>query len=300
MSNPQQVLTGAGPLPSMAELKSLGIRNQPHTPDIAQCRIFLQGVSKVGKSNFLAGIPSSLILDIRGGAHSLLGQRAHVLPIKDYVHYKTAIDTLISLKQSGRSPYSVISIDVGNEWQALVANNLAKEFRVKYFSDIGQSGWERLRDETTGALTRLWEAGYGWVVTAHLVPKVINEQHVYQPSIRGSLLEFLYNDPEIIAVLTKVTSETPQTKPEERNIAGTKMMIDVPVMDTTGQPIMNRKSLFTLDARSVNDAKCGGSRVPIDETITYNPYTVLAPEYGYDKLAERYNVARSRMLNPAQ
>lgn len=297
MTNPQQVVSGAGPLPSLAELKALGIQNRPHPPELPRCRMFLSGVSKVGKSNFLAGVPNSLILDIRGGSHSLLGQRAHVLPIKDYAHLKVAVETLITLKKSGRSPYSVVSIDVGNEWQSMVSQNLAKEFNVKYFSDIGQSGWERLRDETTSVLTRLHEAGYGWIVTAHLVSKLINEQTVYQPAIRGSLLEFLYNDPEIIAVLTKTTREVLRTTREKKAVLGTEMEVETPLLGPDGRQLVDRTVQFCLDARSTNDAKCGGSRVPIDETIVYGAWTPAAPIYGYDLLKQRYDVARTMITS---
>lgn len=279
-----------------SEMAGLGVMTRPDPPPFERTRLLLMSRPKGGKTTLLGGMPDTCILDFRGGAHSIMRQRAHYIPIKSYDHYRQVIDTLIDLKQNGKSPYKRIALDVGGEWVELIGGFVVSEYNetasepAATIGEVGQkgAGWGRQRQIAVGDLGDIYRAGYGWVVTVHMSERVINEQIVLQAVMPPGIMDVLYQEPELLGVLSKTELEVPIYQEKTINLPGGKTRT---TKVETGE--MQRTVKYRLDMRSVNEAKYGGSRVQMDEVLEIPN---VKDGYGCDVLAQAYEARRREML----
>lgn len=279
----QQVMAGGKPTdggPKIPQqLRELGARRKPNPPSLARCRILLLGRPKDGKTTLIGSDRRNFIISIGGGAHSIAKQRAPVIEVRDYSHCEEVIATLIALKGTKDiADIETIWIDTGPHYLEMLGREITNEYnegkpREDHASDIGEVGWEgsgwgKMRTRFVARLAMIYEAGFGWGVTGHIVDREVQDAATKQTQVVSTaafspkVREWLYAEPELIMTLTKVSDEREKKRIIRRG--GRDIAVDDGV---------ERLTKYYVDLRNGNsDPGVGGSRVAIDEVIELQEY----------------------------
>lgn len=281
------------------QLKKLGAVTKPKPPKLSRCKIVLMSRYGHGTTTFLGSNRNLVILDVGGEGHSILHQQACRIPIKDYDHYFETLAALCTLKKQGDCPYDMICFDRGGKWVDMLCRQIVKEWNegrgdddADGAQDIGEVGMKgaghaKLRNRVVAHLDMVFESGFGWCVTPHLVDRVVNEEIVSELAMFPGIRDYLMSTADLRLTLTRIATTEDVTKVVKKVIGGKERKVEV----NAGE---QRVKKYILDVESVDDARRGDSRVSIRDRIklpTYNskskPSKLL-----WDVLNEVYEAAR--------
>lgn len=171
-------------------------------PPFPRLRFFWTGPTKVGKTTLVAGMPNSLLIDLEGGAHSLVNPRAAVVWCPVYSdaemkpeHEKIAAErdvVLVSLegvmKQLGElankpdTPVQHVIFDSIDWLQDMAIKRLNKEYADRFRDNVtdireykasakGSGGYQIVFERVLSFHRQLTLWGYGWSQIGHITEK---------------------------------------------------------------------------------------------------------------------------------
>jgi hypothetical protein len=287
--NPTAQLTG-----SLAEAwGKLEVTNSAMPPPLPKCRVFLTGEPGTMKTTLCSQIPTALLIDLEGGAHSAVAPVAHRIwvPVYQERQITTArrdiakrsnrniaslegvLDLLRREARDGNTSFECVVFDSGDRLQDLVIEQLSAELG-KDVREAGHegSGWRKVRDRFMNIVREVADLGYGCWVTGHLITKTKTiggiDKEETRPAMTPGIFGSLVGDCELNLITFK------ESKFERGKGNVTKFGI---LSDNTQR---KRSSEFQLKARVRLPDVIGD--VPIErayETL-YNAYESARAELG--------------------
>lgn len=173
--------------------------------------MLLHGQVGCGKTTFVASIPNSLIFDFENKATSVRFKKPGRLIMfrETYLDYAKVIEELLVDARAGSLPFRTIVFDPVTTLVNLVRTGLSIQYRqsglLKGPRDIAAfgkdgAGWGDVNYVVADMFTKLHNAGYGWVATAHMLPvwrKTRDSTTLdWESVLNAGVLKFLYKDCE--------------------------------------------------------------------------------------------------------
>lgn len=261
-------------------------------PPAGALRMYIVGEVGKGKTTFLCSVPRSLVLDFgRKTDHIDFDVAGRViLPVWSYPMEK--IEEIHSiLYQEGvdnRRSFDMIVYDDVAAYQRMVIDHLSKTVAdgksIKEYGKKGK-GWDLVNDWLIGRWQLVMQAGYGWMVSGHLQPRILGEgadatqvwEHVVSPGVRKYLLGQCHytgecvreNEPYNVTVVKKIGKDS-------RNVVEQRW-----------------RSHYFLDMETARDPD--SQRIEARQHITLdNPKIEIPQGKGWEAFATEYDRAVKR------
>lgn len=294
------------------QLRALGAIGRPNPPVLSRCKCVLKARYGHGKTALIGGSAENVILDLQNGGHSIPRQRALVIPVPSYERLVDAIATLVALRKTDKNcPYRMVWIDTGIDLQRLLCRQIVDEWNSdisdtsKQVDDIGDTwggrgGYSRAVQRALVLLDQLYEAGYGWGVTVHLVDATaqvpneqgrLEEQVITKANLFPSFTDGLMPMVDQRITITRLTTEK-QGYREVETPAGKVKVAD-------GSP--KEVTEFHIDFESVGDKRQGASRLCIPR-VTCEPYKSNNPAKPtmWDRVNDAYELGRKALVEQTE
>lgn len=175
-----------------------------------QLRMCILGLPNSGKTEFCCSIPNTLILDLAGHANMVprIHEGSHIERVTDIVTLMNIVDELVEAKK--HKPWSTVVIDDGDilmDWMIQYLSTHPKYNpglkradgvldELWSITDFGQGGkgWYIVRNEIIErTISRLSDAGYGWVITGNMSQKQRQDgdqvEKYLKPVMAGSVID---------------------------------------------------------------------------------------------------------------
>lgn len=199
-------------------LKMEGVSVEACFPPASRLRLFLQAPVGEGKTTFGCSVPRSILFDFENKATAVL-RRA---PGSIVVHkpngegYDRIVDMLVA--DAEHRPFDTVIFDPIKSYVGMQRATLTREYKAKGLitgkvEDIvdgykrGGAGWDTINRKICDQLTRLYQAGYGWIVTAHAMQILIGDgkdsQYVWTCKVNEGVREYLHREAEYTGMLNR-------------------------------------------------------------------------------------------------
>lgn len=250
--------------------KTLGAITGSQPPDLLDCRFFIYGKPKTGKTTFLSSFPETLIIDLEGGGHSVPNPAAARIWVPGYMDtdlttemreiarkrnrpiasLQAVLNKLESEAKAGTPAFRHIVFDSADSLQELVMIQMSKE-KGKDIREYGQgSGWGLMAERCVGLAQRLGRLGYGWSMTGHYQLELVevggSNVEVCRPTITPKFYRTLGKEVEYILEMTRNLGPLDQTTKTRR--------VEVYLVS---QPMEPRREDFASGGRVTLPAKVG-------------------------------------------
>ncbi len=195
-----------------AALARLGaVRDWSPTP-LQQSRIWITGLSGVGKTNFVMSNPEAFVFDFEHNCRDVVRPQAAYLEITDHKHFQEAYDWLLKDvdPKTGPRTYSHLVFDTFDKLKPLIIQRLTDDWNARRRSGRGEiqnimrdtdgrQAYDLLQEHMIGLLTTVQQAGYGWTVVGHSVNKEVRDDNDNmkirtQATLPPSLIAPLYRE----------------------------------------------------------------------------------------------------------
>jgi len=199
---------------------SLGVRSGWNPTPLNKARIWLVAPPAEGKTTLVTSNPKALVLDLEDRAGDIINSRATYVHYPDMKGYLNLITELCKDKKAGKSYFDTIVIDTVDAFIDQSIPYLTEKYSSKC-EDIreyagGKGGWFKMRDLLMSNLQELTLAGYGWVVTSHVIDKELgegnNKRIVRCPSVMDSVRKALNNTCHLIGTMVLKDHKVKVTK----------------------------------------------------------------------------------------
>jgi hypothetical protein len=267
---------------------ALGATSGFNPPKANESVMVVLGLAGAGKSTFAASIPDSLHISFQEhGASSILGGRAPHIVIKGYEEYQKLKRQLLEDARKKTSPFQSITIDTVDEWfENCFCDKIIADFNSKQAGrnarHIGEAGAEGRGYSDAAALLKaeikdLEEAGYGLLLTGHLIEKTITVQGEKRTVQRTLLPDSAFR---VLKVLAYIKAQI-----QTVTITTEKKMINGKVATITLNPSTYKRScqLAVISEDSGSEVK---KRLPHLKTLIDLP-----PQDGWSAFEKEYNDA---------
>ena len=165
------------PLPD----KYAKLTRAPGIPDTGRLRLFLQGKVASGKTFFACSWPRTAILDFENKTSAVRrrGPGTHIFQFKTAKEYDDLIEMLVADGVAGHPAFDTVAFDTVEAFRNLRRRAITEEYRnlkkLKGPGDITDyksegAGWSILNADINNTFERIYQAGYGWMALAHVVP----------------------------------------------------------------------------------------------------------------------------------
>lgn len=217
--------------------QKLGATREFAPPALEQCRLFVLGESKTGKTTLVSGMEGCLILDFEGGGHSVPNSKAYRIWVPVYSQQEVTPDlqavaartkrTIVALEtvmgqlerdaKSGKPVFQHVVFDSGDRLQELCMARLS----VEKGRDIrehagGKGGWALVAERCLSFPRRLYSLGYGWTVIGHLktVTKELGDRVIEKerPAIIPGFYGGLKAEADYILGVSRAVNYNPATR----------------------------------------------------------------------------------------
>lgn len=167
--------------------------------------VLLAGIPKIGKSEFCAQSPNTLILDTQNGYNAHPGVLRY--PLTKWTDLKTVVRQLRNSDASEK--YRNIAIDVVNDAWDLCTNYICQQNGVQKIKDIpyGQ-GYKDRDQEFEQTLREIINLNYGLILTCHVKETPIdssddNQVSILAPDLDKRCLPIVNSLVDVIGVITQ-------------------------------------------------------------------------------------------------
>ena len=193
--------------------------------------ILLAGMPKIGKSEFCAQSPKTLILDFENGYN--FHPNVMKVSITKWSDVKLVVRQLE--KVEAREKYENVAIDTLNEAWELCTNFICAQNGVQKLGDIPYGrGYKDRDDEFSSILRKIITLNYGLIVTCHIKERTIGSQNDIDivsvaPDLDKRCLPIINGLVDIIGIITQTWNEAGEserwlmTKATPTITAGTRM-----------------------------------------------------------------------------
>ena len=221
----QVVPSHAQTLPKAYE--KFNISDAFNAPDPEKLFIMLLGFSGSGKTTFCRSIPGSLVIGFqRHSGDAVLGSKGHAVEVFSWSQWEELRTQLITDATHNKAPFNTVCIDTMDEWFKVCCEKVIAEYNAKYHKNvlvIGDVGREGMGYGLVAGLMveealKLYNAGFGVVLTGHLVERDITMNNEKRTVIRQLLSNLAYKRLQVYtyfkAIITKeiITHRTQITK----------------------------------------------------------------------------------------
>ncbi len=226
--NAQTISTMEGkPLPD----KYAKLARAPGIPDTGRLRLFLQGKVGSGKTFFACSWPRTAVLDCENKTSAVRrrGPGTEIFQFKTAKEYDDLIEMLVADGMAGQAAFDTIAIDTVLAFRDLRRRAITAEYRslkkLKGPGDITDyksegAGWSILNADVNNTFERLYQAGYGWIALAHVVPKWResggNSVCSWDSVLNAGVLDYLHGQCEYCAFFERRTDTVKRTGPARK------------------------------------------------------------------------------------
>ncbi len=209
----------------------------PGLPKPGRLRLFLQGKVGSGKTFFACSWPRTAILNFENKASAVRkrGPGTHIFHFKTPKEYADLIEMLIADGLAGHPAFDTVAFDTALAFREIRRKAITEEYRAQKMlkgpGDITNykaegAGWSILNADVTNTFERLYQAGYGWIALAHVVPKWResggNAHCSYESVLNAGVLDYLHSQCEYCAFFQRRTETIKKQGPPRK--VGTRMM----------------------------------------------------------------------------
>lgn len=293
----QTISTMAGtPLPD----KYAKLACAPGIPEAGRLRLFLQGKVGAGKTFFACSWPRTAVLDFESKATAVRrrGPGTEIFRFKTAKEYDALIEMLVADGIAGQAAFDTVVIDTVLSFRELRRRAITEEYRsrrmLKGPGDITDyksegAGWSILNADVNNTFERLYQAGYGWIALAHVVPKWRESGGTsicsWDSVLNAGVLDYLHGQCEYCAFFERVSDVVKRVGPARK--VGTRMMPGVATEES-----ISRYQLCFLPP---------DPRLPVREHIPLEQEVIEIPEGGgHAAFAALYHKAGQRWLADAE
>ena len=294
--SPQTLSTMEGkPLPD----KYAKLARTPGLPAPGRLRLFLQGKVGSGKTFFACSWPRTAVLDFENKTSAVRhrGPGTHIFQFKTPKEYADLIEMLIADGLAGQAAFDTVAFDTALAFREIRRKAVTEDYRAQRLlkgpGDITNykaegAGWSILNADVNNTFERLYQAGYGWIAMAHVVPKWRESggtSHcAWESVLNAGVLDYLHGQCEYCAFFERHTETLKKQGPARK--VGTRTMPGIETEET-----IQRYRLCFLPP---------DPRLPVREHIPLEQEIIEIPEGGgYTAFNTLYTEAGRRWLAEA-
>lgn len=249
-------------------------------------RILLLAHAGFGKTTWASSNPRALVLDFEDGAADVAQPAAHRVSIRSEEQMTKLGAELVKLAADPQRPFDVIVFDTIDTWVEL---SIAQFCLTTKLRDIGDydahgGGYRRVRNLIFPLMDRIWQAGYGWICTGHLVKTTTGsgktERTVVEPALSPSFRAQVFKRAQYIFYAQR--AKVPLFEPKNDPRTGT------PYLDPDGSPRRFPTGRTAVEYRidmATSNSDDEKARVPLAADL------LVGETNGWQVYAEAYDVA---------
>lgn len=266
----------------------------PRPPERA--RILLQGLRKSGKSTFACTHAGCCVLDWEGGCSAIPTSRAYIAALSEvpsggvvppamrewytltpWERYERIKAALLADAKSDKPMFTTVALDTIDAMFDVICERFCQEKSIESVSDykLKGAGWFEVRSRLLREVDAFDAAGYGLILTSHLVERVLtdgeNQRVKIQPSLTDSVRLALLKRVDQIMHCAAISTEEAQK--QTRVVQGRRIEVEV------GRITKVEVVLRTVPVGPDHERGC---RVEIPDKL------VLTPERAWDAYADAY------------
>jgi len=160
-----------------------GVSSGFDIPSANRGRYVITGKPGTGKSTLVHSNPAAFVLDPEHGGSSVADPMAlRYTPPDDTPEgshadaYLAVVEALIKRRRSGAQDIQLIGIDTIDEMIEIFLRDFCRKHKIDDpldFKDGTGNAYTIVRKDIFGMLDRIYRAGFGWVILAHVQPKTV-------------------------------------------------------------------------------------------------------------------------------
>jgi len=210
-------------------------------PPAGRLRVYLRAKVGGGKTHFCLSAPRSLVLDFENKALAIpyRGPGTSVYYFSAWERYEELLNRVIADGLAGRRYFDTVVFDPMPSVVSLVRASLTAQYRAMKYLDAheditnyGQkgSGWDIVNGKINRLLTDVYNAGYGWIATSHIMPVWKKGSDGRDTAVQDTVLNAgvernLYKDADYTGIILNETDVTTTGG----GVTGTQMIQGRPV-----------------------------------------------------------------------
>lgn len=229
----EQTVTGPDGKPVLLPEKYRTRITETTVPAPGKLCLFLQGRVATGKTTVAGSWPRAAYLDFerKAGAVGHWGKDSYRFHFSKAEDYEKMIADLIEDGQKGKRVFDTVVFDTILAYRELKRRSLTTEYRrlgllqkghpgditVAYKSE--GAGWDTVNSAVRASLDGLKDAGYAWIVLAHVVPRRAGDALEWESVLNAGILHHVHAQCDYCGYVDRnlTTDKIPQPN---RTVAG--------------------------------------------------------------------------------